>query len=373
MMETQQGDPQIMSQRNGSTHEVIFDANDFNRNVLTNTGGSDGGGNQNSGSEQRHPAVAVANQAGQIVPVSGGGHAVMLNQTVTQTITPSVGNKDWAKPQTTIQLKQEPNQTSVPKIPSGVDKFKQTHNQHEDLRRRASYRKIYEEINPVENGQSKHAMIDSFVGGGPPTGSLDRAGPIQIQTEFSVPNVKTEIIPNPTPSTDSDDTEPDMKNHSPSNTTTNSNLPPQTIQIPAAPDNQTTSVLEVHVGNQTPAQGLPYPSAIQTPMSYTDMHPSQIQLKYASQAFHGFDHSDLDTSLTENIDQMTGPVALVEEAARKREVRLLKNREAARECRRKKKEYIKCLENRVQVLESQNKALIDELKNLKEMYQCNQP
>ena len=70
---------------------------------------------------------------------------------------------------------------------------------------------------------------------------------------------------------------------------------------------------------------------------------------------------------------MTGPVALVEEAARKREVRLLKNREAARECRRKKKEFIKCLENRVQVLESQNKALIDELKNLKEMYQCNQP
>lgn len=65
---------------------------------------------------------------------------------------------------------------------------------------------------------------------------------------------------------------------------------------------------------------------------------------------------------------MGGPVAMVEEAARKREVRLLKNREAARECRRKKKEYIKCLENRVQVLESQNKALIDELKNLKEMY-----
>ena len=55
-----------------------------------------------------------------------------------------------------------------------------------------SYRKIYEEINPVENGQSKHAMIDSFVGGGPPTGpSLDRAGPIQNQSEFSVPNVKT--------------------------------------------------------------------------------------------------------------------------------------------------------------------------------------
>ena len=32
--------------------------------------------------------------------------------------------------------------------------------------------------------------------------------------------------------------------------------------------------------------------------------------------------------------------------ARKREIRLMKNREAARECRNKKKEYIKCLENR---------------------------
>ena len=46
----------------------------------------------------------------------------------------------------------------------------------------------------------------------------------------------------------------------------------------------------------------------------------------------------------------------------------MKNREAARECRRKKKEYIKCLENRVAVLENQNKALIEELKSLKELY-----
>ncbi|CAD5117809.1 unnamed protein product [Dimorphilus gyrociliatus] len=59
---------------------------------------------------------------------------------------------------------------------------------------------------------------------------------------------------------------------------------------------------------------------------------------------------------------------VTEEASRKRELRLLKNREAARECRRKKKEYVKCLENRVAVLENQNKALIEELKNLKELY-----
>ncbi|XP_071966231.1 cyclic AMP-responsive element-binding protein 1-like isoform X2 [Antedon mediterranea] len=59
---------------------------------------------------------------------------------------------------------------------------------------------------------------------------------------------------------------------------------------------------------------------------------------------------------------------LVEEAGRKRELRLFKNREAARECRRKKKEYIKCLESRVAVLENQNKTLIEELKSLKELY-----
>lgn len=57
-----------------------------------------------------------------------------------------------------------------------------------------------------------------------------------------------------------------------------------------------------------------------------------------------------------------------EEASRKRELRLLKNREAAKECRRKKKDYVKCLENRVAVLENQNKTLIEELKALKELY-----
>ncbi|CAL1581717.1 unnamed protein product [Knipowitschia caucasica] len=57
-----------------------------------------------------------------------------------------------------------------------------------------------------------------------------------------------------------------------------------------------------------------------------------------------------------------------EEVTRKREVRLMKNREAARECRKKKKEYVKCLENRVAVLENQNKTLIEELKALKDLY-----
>ena len=45
-------------------------------------------------------------------------------------------------------------------------------------------------------------------------------------------------------------------------------------------------------------------------------------------------------------------------------------REAAKECRRKKKEYVRCLENRVAVLEAQNTKLMEELKTLKDMY-CN--
>ncbi|BFY98885.1 hypothetical protein BsWGS_01924 [Bradybaena similaris] len=65
---------------------------------------------------------------------------------------------------------------------------------------------------------------------------------------------------------------------------------------------------------------------------------------------------------------MSSPQHMSEEGSRKRELRLLKNREAARECRRKKKEYVKCLENRVAVLENQNKTLIEELKALKELY-----
>ncbi|KAM4719116.1 cAMP-responsive element modulator-like [Anableps anableps] len=58
----------------------------------------------------------------------------------------------------------------------------------------------------------------------------------------------------------------------------------------------------------------------------------------------------------------------LEDALQKRELRLMKNREAARECRRKKKEYVTCLENRVAVLEQQNKTLIEELRALKDIY-----
>ncbi|XP_032513315.1 cyclic AMP response element-binding protein B isoform X2 [Danaus plexippus] len=76
-------------------------------------------------------------------------------------------------------------------------------------------------------------------------------------------------------------------------------------------------------------------------------------------------------TLVQYATNQDGQFYVPEDQTRKRELRLLKNREAARECRRKKKEYIKCLENRVAVLENQNKALIEELKSLKELY-CQQ-
>ncbi|XP_040281837.1 cyclic AMP-dependent transcription factor ATF-1 [Bufo bufo] len=83
------------------------------------------------------------------------------------------------------------------------------------------------------------------------------------------------------------------------------------------------------------------------------------------------------TSTTTSLPQtvvMSSPVTLTcpptksDDPQLKREIRLMKNREAARECRRKKKEYVKCLENRVAVLENQNKTLIEELKTLKDLY-----
>ncbi|XDV47765.1 hypothetical protein PO909_017324, partial [Leuciscus waleckii] len=76
-------------------------------------------------------------------------------------------------------------------------------------------------------------------------------------------------------------------------------------------------------------------------------------------------HSQVNDSSS---GSLPSPQQLDDDASRKREHRLMKNREAARECRRKKKEYVKCLENRVAVLEKQNKMLIEELKALKDLY-----
>ncbi|XP_062335885.1 cAMP-responsive element modulator-like isoform X2 [Osmerus eperlanus] len=62
------------------------------------------------------------------------------------------------------------------------------------------------------------------------------------------------------------------------------------------------------------------------------------------------------------------PHQLVEDATRKREVRLMKNREAAKECRRRKREYVRCLETRLTMLEAANKKLMDDLQYFHEVY-----
>ncbi|KAJ8396094.1 hypothetical protein AAFF_G00021670 [Aldrovandia affinis] len=101
---------------------------------------------------------------------------------------------------------------------------------------------------------------------------------------------------------------------------------------------------------------------------------SQVVVQAATGDMPAYQIRAPTSSLPQGIVMAASPSSLhsphqhAEEATRKREVRLMKNREAARECRRKKKEYVKCLENRVAVLENQNKTLIEELKALKDIY-----
>uniref|UniRef100_A0A3Q3Q7Q7 BZIP domain-containing protein n=1 Tax=Monopterus albus TaxID=43700 RepID=A0A3Q3Q7Q7_MONAL len=101
----------------------------------------------------------------------------------------------------------------------------------------------------------------------------------------------------------------------------------------------------------------------------------QVLLQAATGDMPAYQLRSPNSSLAQNIVMAASPGTMqspssqhAEEITRKREVRLMKNREAARECRRKKKEYVKCLENRVAVLENQNKTLIEELKALKDIY-----
>uniref|UniRef100_A0A8D3A1R5 cAMP responsive element modulator n=1 Tax=Scophthalmus maximus TaxID=52904 RepID=A0A8D3A1R5_SCOMX len=100
----------------------------------------------------------------------------------------------------------------------------------------------------------------------------------------------------------------------------------------------------------------------------------QVLLQAATGDIPAYQLRSPNSGLAQSIVMAASPGAMhnppphAEEVTRKREVRLMKNREAARECRRKKKEYVKCLENRVAVLENQNKTLIEELKALKDIY-----
>ncbi|XP_063149682.1 cyclic AMP-dependent transcription factor ATF-1 isoform X2 [Candoia aspera] len=126
----------------------------------------------------------------------------------------------------------------------------------------------------------------------------------------------------------------------------------------------------------TNAAGTPLLQYVQTSDGQQILVPSNqvvVQTATGDMQTYQLRRTPTTTSLPQTV-VMTTPVSLTSQSTKtddpqlKREIRLMKNREAARECRRKKKEYVKCLENRVAVLENQNKTLIEELKTLKDLY-----
>ncbi|KAM4728993.1 cAMP-responsive element modulator isoform 1-T1 [Anableps anableps] len=127
-------------------------------------------------------------------------------------------------------------------------------------------------------------------------------------------------------------------------------------------------------GSPTPQTGAAVLQAADSPHQFF-IQGGQVLIQAATGDIPAYQLRSPNSGLAQSIVMAASPSSMqspssqhAEEITRKREVRLMKNREAARECRRKKKEYVKCLENRVAVLENQNKTLIEELKALKDIY-----
>ncbi|XP_054246120.1 cAMP-responsive element modulator isoform X2 [Indicator indicator] len=150
-----------------------------------------------------------------------------------------------------------------------------------------------------------------------------------------------------------------------------------TIQISNPPSDGVHGLQTLGMTNS----GAPQPGA--TIVQYAGQSPdgtqqfflpgSQVVVQAATGDMPGYQIRTPTTNLPQGVvmaaspGTLHSPQQLAEEATRKRELRLMKNREAAKECRRRKKEYIKCLESRVAVLEVQNKKLIEELETLKDI------
>ncbi|XP_013786891.1 cyclic AMP-dependent transcription factor ATF-1-like [Limulus polyphemus] len=129
----------------------------------------------------------------------------------------------------------------------------------------------------------------------------------------------------------------------------------QTITMPASEIDATGTVLQYTLG----PDGQFF---VQAPVSGEGFETYQFSTETSGQT------TELQQSVIMATPSIVQPQEHLGGMSQKREKRLLKNREAAKECRRKKKEYIKCLENRIAVLENQNEALIEELKTLKQLY-----
>nr|XP_039264111.1 cyclic AMP-dependent transcription factor ATF-1-like [Styela clava] len=175
------------------------------------------------------------------------------------------------------------------------------------------------------------------------------------------------------------------------NTDDNDANSPQMIHVPAADINTISNSIgslqntAATLQNTVTIPGIQgFTMANQSPMLADNNQPGSMWLPGSHvvvqtvgggmQAFQIQDNASspgagmMQTSRNLMQNNIQSPQQMAEDASRKREMRLMKNRDAAKECRRRKKEYVKCLETRVAVLEHQNKQLIDELKTLKELY-----
>nr|CAB3233769.1 CREB/ATF-c [Phallusia mammillata] len=296
-------------------------------------------GIENSTSNEEGSATAGATQI-QIQVSGSGGETQMV--TLPLSMASAISS---AQGQSVITA----NQQSVIQPPILQDSAKR----RELLSRRPSYRKILNELSgqPDENQRIK----DEPGGGSKSSESSESDSGSQVITSMQAPTIAYQT----------------------GTGTVTVHQPPQTIQIAAsglnhADQNSATSVTGLQTfsmanalaqghtivqgdgggsgnmwlpGNHVVVQGDTQMYQIRTPTSTTSL-PSVVM----------------------SGTTMQSPQQMAEEASRKRELRLMKNREAAKECRRRKKEYVKCLETRVAVLENQNKQLIDELKTLKELY-----
>jgi hypothetical protein len=234
----------------------------------------------------------------------------------------------------------------------------------EQLNRRPSYRMILKDLETVGDNKTLKKEIDES---GMDRGNLQPSVAMNTLTSLYVPSSSNGTMHGVQTASPANDMESNSVGSS-----GNSVFSPRILTELPPPDSQRQSQLNsnilVHVN----------------PNDLLSIKPVNDVVARVTSAATNFMNNDWPQNLLNVYSSSSSPIGNMQmsgnggsrsgmppendESNRKRQVRLLKNREAAKECRRKKKEYVKCLENRVAVLENQNKALIEELKTLKELY-----
>jgi hypothetical protein len=239
----------------------------------------------------------------------------------------------------------------------------------EQLNRRPSYRMILKDLETVGDNKTLKKEIDES---GMDRGNLQPPGGLNNLTSLYVPPSSNGTMHGVNNASPANDMEPNSVGSSGNSVFSPRTLTELSQQMPVSSEPQRLSQNNmVHVN----------PNDL---LSIKPVNVNEAVARATSAAASNFMSNDWPQNLLNVYSSSTSPMGNVQisgsrsnggsgmpendDSNRKRQVRLLKNREAAKECRRKKKEYVKCLENRVAVLENQNKALIEELKTLKELY-----